>query len=976
MANETEGVIFSESLPNWMRFDGHASMGAIHGYGDPDQYIELPCNAKGWRPLYTPITQVRSGDVPHGAVLEAAIVYMKTWGAISGPNYNWVETFAGSDTSTIWQSDPPYYKGEWGSKPGNSFGGIEGYGLKYAAAAGYKNGLEDRNADGKFIQQPYWAETETGWSENSAGLMKSFPHAGAGSENVGGNFQLFDSQENLMALAQSGQVEAELRKDPIAMALITAATTGDYSTPDGVGFRIVPQNAPTGALALQEGLPGVNGVLSLVYVVRHGTREFTGFTKCKGTHVHGTGSLAIQDGYDSLSAIDLTSRTFIGLYNSDIDSTDPSPGFVPGDTGGAEYRSAAGGYRPELIIFGGDVEGVEAYANVTSEGSIGDITITDPGSGIVEVDRQLSSLTPPTIMLSTPSNFTLFEGFSADVQITDNPSIITNRFAELGLTLTPEAAQEAWCQSLGYADPLAQTFLVSNPLTNGKGIYISSVDIVFQSRPPTNSINKEDVILELRPVTEGDSPARDLILQMDNGAPCSARVKWENVVTVDGTSDLPDISRNSTNFKFDVPVYLEPNQAYAFVVRSNDSRYHVWITDTRENQVVMGELLGNVAEGDQVSSVSGASRKQYAGSLFKSQNGRSWIEAPEQDMMFRVNRCNFNTQQGTVTAHIGNNLTEEVPVDQIMIKTAPGTGVISPVPGDTLVSYAFRHFDGVGTTAIPQLATDRTVLLNKRLTLRPGEDYGDLMVDVNLRRENSSLISPLVDVSDWSCVATKTKINNGELSNGQINFVSTTGKDHWDVGDTIDVEGGGGTGGVITVSSIVGVAPGSILSAYISSPGSRYHKTATVNTSYSGLTLTGEESAHGGNAKFKYITKPVILAPGMDAADIKTFLVAALPGDSRIYVYYKVAAEEDSESFDLKPWTLMRQVSPTDSGAAADQFVEFEFDTGGDDQITYATADLSAVYSNFKTFAIKIVGISSSTTRVPVIRDFRTIAVT
>ena len=77
---------------------------------------------------------------------------------------------------------------------------------------------------------------------------------------------------------------------------------------------------------------------------------------------------------------------------------------------------------------------------------------------------------------------------------------------------------------------------------------------------------------------------------------------------------------------------------------------------------------------------------------------------------------------------------------------------------------------------------------------------------------------------------------------------------------------------------------------------------------------------------------------------------------------------------DQKHFQKLRQTNPS-LDHRFNTFREFEFDTGGDDQITYLDSS-GASYSDFDTFQIKIVGYSSSNVKIPSLRDIRAIAVT
>ena len=127
--------------------------------------------------------------------------------------------------------------------------------------------------------------------------------------------------------------------------------------------------------------------------------------------------------------------------------------------------------------------------------------------------------------------------------------------------------------------------------------------------------------------------------------------------------------------------------------------------------------------------------------------------------------------------------------------------------------------------------------------------------------------------------------------------------------------------------------------------------------------LTTDETAKpsGGSALAKYITRRVTLSDGFDASDIKTYVTMNKPAGTNVYVYYKVLSQFDPEPFDDKDWTVMTQTSQTNTVSLTEnEFIDYEFDPTGTN-VNYTNA--GATYTTFKTFAIKIVMVSTSTTK-------------
>ena len=97
-----------------------------------------------------------------------------------------------------------------------------------------------------------------------------------------------------------------------------------------------------------------------------------------------------------------------------------------------------------------------------------------------------------------------------------------------------------------------------------------------------------------------------------------------------------DDASQSTKFRWQAPVYLMPNQYYAFVLKTPKSlEYRMYTARLGENQ------LGTT---DRVTT------QPNTGSLFKSQNGGLWSEDQNQDVTFRLNKAKFDVSQpATIT---------------------------------------------------------------------------------------------------------------------------------------------------------------------------------------------------------------------------------------------------------------------------------------------------------------------------------------
>jgi len=238
---------------------------------------------------------------------------------------------------------------------------------------------------------------------------------------------------------------------------------------------------------------------------------------------------------------------------------------------------------------------------------------------------------------------------------------------------------------------------------------------------------------------------------------------------------------------------------------------------------------------------------------------------------------------------------------------------------------------------------------------------------------NDSKISPAIDVSRINFIAIENQVNRGSIANSDI--VITNGGTNYSV-PILTFTGGGGTGAAASATLTANVITGITVTA----GGSGYYETPTltITDTTSGTeagataTVQSELNATGGNAKTRYITRRVTLEDGFDAQDLKVILNAYKPKDTDIKVYYRVHNADDSDDFETKPYVLMTQQTDSNRISANESDIhEYAFKSPND-VITYTSN--SVTYDKFKTFAIKIVLGSASSSIIPKVKDLKAIA--
>ena len=95
---------------------------------------------------------------------------------------------------------------------------------------------------------------------------------------------------------------------------------------------------------------------------------------------------------------------------------------------------------------------------------------------------------------------------------------------------------------------------------------------------------------------------------------------------------------------------------------------------------------------------------------------------------------------------------------------------------------------------------------------------------------------------------------------------------------------------------------------------------------------------------------------------------------SVVQIYYKVLSQFDPDTFDQKPWVIMSETTNTNTVSKTEdlgEYLELEFSPVA---VNTDYTSNGVTYDSFKTFAIKIVMLSADTTKVPLIKDLRIIA--
>ena len=517
--------------------------------------------------------------------------------------------------------------------------------------------------------------------------------------------------------------------------------------------------------------------------------------------------------------------------------------------------------------------------------------------------------------------------------------------------------------STNWINPLSQTFIVDKS-ENENGIYVSSVDIFFSTVDATMPVT-----LQLRPVIN-EVPSSSQII------PFSEVILDASDTTANSTAPSAATSSTFTRFTFESPVYLYPDE-YAIVLTTPSDAYSVHVAN-------LGETVKNTTDTK-------VSQQPFVASFYQPQNSSVWQANVEKQMMFKVNRCEFDT--GTHSVYLSSNAeplsgnTSGINFDVFKLSTSELTF------SNTSIEYAFKGIDSSKTVAS---AANRTAQIdasftafsaNKNITLSTQKKTVAAVSTTGLNAyaannyylratmsTTDSKVSPAIDLSRINLITVENQVNLGSLANSDL-VITNGGTNYSSPVLTISAPTSGTTAtatATLTSNVITGVT--------VTNGGSGYYETPTVTItdSVSGtesgaaITVQSELNASGGNAKTRYITRRINLEDGFDAQDIRVILNAYKPKDTDIKVYFRVLNAEDPGDFEDKPYVLMTQETDANLISANESVINQYSFVSADGSISY-TSD-GQTYDKFKTFSIKIVLASSSSTVIPKVKDMKAIA--
>ena len=550
-------------------------------------------------------------------------------------------------------------------------------------------------------------------------------------------------------------------------------------------------------------------------------------------------------------------------------------------------------------------------------------------------------------------------------------------------------------------DPVAQTFIIERD-NYPNGVFLSSVRIFFKTKP---SKDAAPVTLSIVGTTNGYPDGKTLDYSI-------VKLPANKIKTSASPQYLDDTAY--TEFKFDVPVYIQPEKLYAFILKSSSNEYTMY--SAANGDEAYASSVKNLASDPYPSSITKISGAPYVGALFLSQNSQTWTADQNQSLMFTLERCKFDItktpsirmvlpkkmpQRTLIESSVdyytdANNLTDKIETtsNSDLLVDALNLTTTDFVPSGSKITYTYSTTLQNG---------NQTAEIN----LNPGR-YGTTMYDHVYLNDNKGerifkansttsfsmygylestddAITPMISDAGTSVFAIQYDINNCPLSNNLIT-VTAGGSGYNTSCTSVTFSAPTGKNGE-QAYGVANVVNGVIDRIYVTTPGAGYIETPTItivdanNTPGTGATavVAGETSTKGGPAAARYLTKKVVLESGFDSGDLNVYLSAYRPVGTDINVYYKILNRYDTQTFDDGVWQLMTKTNSSDSSYSQtrNDIREYTYapGTNGKEQgyVTY-TGNNGQEYDNFSQFAIKIVMTTTDKTLVPFLADMRCIA--
>lgn len=523
----------------------------------------------------------------------------------------------------------------------------------------------------------------------------------------------------------------------------------------------------------------------------------------------------------------------------------------------------------------------------------------------------------------------------------------------------------------GAGDPLAQTFYI-NGQENPNGIFVTKVDAYLATKDPV-------------------IPIRGELRGVENGIPNSihipdayAYVAPADVNIPSNLNSMASVRAAPTTFEFDEPVYLLPDREYAFVLKAETVEYHAYVAETYE--FVLGSTEARV------------NRQPTLGSLFTSQNGFTWTPDQSKDMMFKIHRAKFAqtgdailenssvpsivlsnnpilTTEGDATVRVFHQCHGFIKNDKVRFPNIDSGAYYGGILGtDMTGSRTVTAVDWTGYTFEADSVASQSVRTGGgNFEATQNMTFDNYVPNVQTLIPNTTSITAQIKLTNGASYANNRNTSVGYSRAKDTNF-STVLLNDFNANDEPQtifsdsneaaLSGAKSTTLKLTlttqddkVTPIVDLQRASMTTFE-----NVIDKQDSTNTNGFNVPISIVQETHPsqGTSAAKHVTIPVTLEE--QAVGLKILFGAHRPLTGTFDVYYKVGTGETN--FEEINWIEVKEFSnnPADDNPAI--FREYEYMPGG----------VGGFLDAFTKFQIKIVMNSTNSSKTPIIKDLRSIA--
>lgn len=527
-------------------------------------------------------------------------------------------------------------------------------------------------------------------------------------------------------------------------------------------------------------------------------------------------------------------------------------------------------------------------------------------------------------------------------------------------------------QSWWAGEPIAQSLAINAP-EQQSGVFVTKIDLFFKQKDPNLGIEV-------------------VFVAMNNGVPDTSKVLGKGRLEANDIL-LSDDATVASTFVMNDPIFVNDKTEYAFYIQAdgNSPGYQMWMSEIGYKDITTGSQVY---------------QNPYCGDAFRSSNSKTWTSLPKEDIKFNLYVANFST--GTGTAYFTNENDDYITYNSLAIANSQVTVNV----GDEVYLINSASNVAITNTAVTarvqfiDTTTAKMVLDSSTGGFSNNAKIGIFRTPqyANTTQANSTTLiatAVITTVTDPILNAIVPRFATMQPLGSTIS-VAFTGTSNSAVADgsyydlsmeqereMLDYERRiYSRSNDNAIKSLKLKTQLTASNKYLSPVISLSRKSALIIKNIVNNDNTNEHTRYG-NALAKYISQPIVLADGQEAEDLKIYVSAYRPINTDVEVYVKFLNNEDPAKLDDKVWTKMTNNS-SDVYCSPLNYVDFKeytYSLPASAPVTYAAyanpsnynilrySDVNgAVYNTYKTFAIKIVLLSTDGTYVPKVDDLRGIA--